>query len=80
MLTASFWRATVERMLRTFAQVLLAALGLNSAGVVHANWADGLSLAGGAAVLTLLTAMAASSPGPDGPGLAETTTCTGRED
>lgn len=80
MFTTAFWRATAERTARTFAQVLLAALGLDSAGIVHANWVDGLSLAGGAAVLTLLTAVAASGPGPDGPGLAETTTCAGRED
>lgn len=73
MLTAAFWKATAERSVRTFAQVLIASLGLDSAGIVHANWGDGLSLAAGAALLALLTAVAASASGPAGPGLTETT-------
>ena len=73
MLTAAYWKATAERSVRTFAQVLIASLGLDSAGIVHANWGDGLSLASGAALLALLTAVAASASGPTGPGLTETT-------
>lgn len=80
MLTVAFWKATLERMLRTFAQVLLATLGLESAGIVHSNWREGLSLAGGAALLTALTAVSTSVPGPDGPGLTESITGPSRED
>lgn len=71
MTTAAFWRATLERMARTFAQVLIAALGLDSTGLVDAPWAEGLSLAGAAAVLALLTAVASSGRGGDGPGVTE---------
>lgn len=66
-----FWIATLERMIRTFAQVLVATLGLESVGVVNANWGDGLSLAAGAAVATLLTAVATSGVGGAGPGITE---------
>ncbi|WHX19839.1 holin [Streptomyces malaysiensis subsp. malaysiensis] len=69
--TTAFWIATVERAIRTFAQTLIAALGLDSAGIVDAPWADGLSLAAGAALVALLTAIATSG-GAEGPGLTET--------
>lgn len=71
MLTVAFWRATSERAIRTAAQTLVAALGLDTLGVLQANWSDGLSLAGGAAVLAVLTALATSG-GAEGPGLTET--------
>ncbi|TXS39413.1 holin [Streptomyces sp. OR43] len=71
MLTLAFWRATSERAVRTAAQTLVAALGLDTLGVLNANWGDGLSLAGGAAVLAVLTALATSG-GAEGPGLTET--------
>ncbi|MFC9861466.1 MULTISPECIES: holin [unclassified Streptomyces] len=71
MFTAAFWTATGERSVRTGAQVLAAALGLDSAGLIHADWGDALSLAGGAALLAVLTAVATSG-GPEGPGLTET--------
>ncbi|NGO69298.1 holin [Streptomyces sp. SB3404] len=67
----AFWTATLERMVRTFAQALIAALGLDSTGVLEAPWGDALSLAGGAAVLALLTAVATSGTGGDGPGVTE---------
>ena len=67
----AFWIATLERMIRTFAQVLVATLGLESVGVISANWGDGLSLAAGAAVAALLTAVAASGVGGAGPGITE---------
>jgi hypothetical protein len=72
MFTVLFWRATAERALRTAAQVLAATLGLDTLGLVNADWGDGFSLAGGAAVLAVLTAVAASGGRGDGPGLTET--------
>jgi hypothetical protein len=71
MLTTAFWLSTAERAVRTAAQTLVAALGLDTAGILHADWGDGLSLAAGAAVLTVLTALATSG-GTEGPGLTET--------
>ncbi|WP_369383952.1 holin [Streptomyces sp. cg36] len=69
--TLAFWKATGERAVRTAAQTLVAALGLDSAGVLHADWSDGLSLAAGAALLAVLTAIATSG-GAEGPGVTET--------
>ncbi len=67
----AFWVATLERMIRTFAQVLLAKLGLESVGIIHAKWSEGLSLAAGAALAALLTAVATSGTASGGPGLTE---------
>ncbi len=77
MTSSAFWTATTERALRTFAQTLVAALGLDTAGLLDANWSQGLSLAAGAAVLAILTAIATSGTGPTGPGLTETVTTRG---
>ncbi|MGW7195557.1 holin [Streptomyces chryseus] len=71
MLTKAFWTATGERAVRTAAQVLAAALGLDTVGVLQADWGDGLSLAAGAALLAVLTAVATSGGAP-GPGITET--------
>ncbi|MGW1840836.1 holin [Streptomyces sp. NPDC002067] len=67
----AFWTATFERVIRTFAQALLAVLGADEFGILTAPWADALSTAGMAAVLALLTAVASSGTG-GGPGLTET--------
>ncbi|MET8475443.1 holin [Streptomyces sp. NPDC006422] len=67
MFTLPFWKATSERALRTGAQVLVGALGLDQLGVIHARWSEGLALAGGAALLAVLTAVAT----PGGPGWTE---------
>lgn len=71
MLTLAFWKATAERSVRTFAQVLVGALGLDTLGIVNANWGEGLAIAGGAALLAVLTAVATSG-GTEGPGITET--------
>ncbi|MFI2077789.1 holin [Streptomyces triculaminicus] len=71
MTTAAFWVATCERMIRTFAQALLGVLGADATGVLDADWTGVFSVAGLAAVLALLTAVATSG-GPTGPGLTET--------
>lgn len=71
MMTKAFWKATAERAVRTGAQTLVATLGLDTLGIVNANWGDGLSLAGGAAVLAVLTAMATSGGATEGPGITE---------
>jgi hypothetical protein len=71
MFTIPFWKATGERAVRTAAQTLVAALSLDTVGVLHADWGDGLSLAAGAALLSVLTAIATSG-GAEGPGLTET--------
>ncbi|WP_431772173.1 holin [Streptomyces cucumeris] len=71
MLTRGFWKATVERVVRTFAQAELALLGGDGLGILDVDWGQALSVGGLAAVLALLTAVA-SSGGAEGPGLTET--------
>lgn len=73
MTTPAFWRGTVERALRTAAQTLIAVLGLDSTGVLDVAWTEGLALAGSAALLAVLTAIASAGVGPAGPGLTERT-------
>lgn len=70
--TAAFWKATFERMVRTFAQAVLAAVGADGLGVVDVDWGQAASVGGLAAVLALLTAVATSGTGNPGPGITET--------
>ncbi|MEU0807354.1 holin [Streptomyces sp. NPDC005970] len=69
--TAAFWKATFERMVRTFAQAVLALVSGDGLGVLDVDWGQALSVGGLAAVLALLTAVATSG-GTEGPGLTET--------
>ncbi|MEV6102607.1 holin [Nocardia sp. NPDC051981] len=69
--SGAFWVATAERAVRTAAQTLLAAVGLTAADALDADWGQAFALAGGAALLAVLTAISASGTG-DGPGLTET--------
>lgn len=72
-MSAAFWKATAERAVRTFAQVLVGSLGLDTLGIINARWSEGLTLAAGSAVLTVLTAVAMSGGGgTEGPGVTET--------
>ncbi|PWG08789.1 holin [Streptomyces sp. V2] len=71
MTTAAFWTATLERMIRTFAQAVLALIGSDQLGVLDVDWAQALSVGALAAILALLTAIATSG-GTTGPGVTET--------
>ncbi|RDG37976.1 holin [Streptomyces corynorhini] len=70
-MTAAFWKATGERMARTFAQAVLALLGGDGLGLVDLDWGAALSVGGLAAVAALLTAIVTSG-GTEGPGVMET--------
>lgn len=73
MLSKAFWKATGERAVRTFAQVLVGTLGLDTLGMLNANWAEGLALAAGSALLSVLTSLTMSGGGgTEGPGVTET--------
>ena len=54
MLSSTFWTETAWRAIRTFAQTALAAFGGTSLDLFHANITGVLSVACGAAVLSLL--------------------------
>ncbi|KIQ62408.1 hypothetical protein TR51_25555 [Kitasatospora griseola] len=66
MFTKAFALDTAIRVLRTFAQTLIAALGLDSMDAIHAPWPQALAVAGGAAIMALLTALAGVPTGPAG--------------
>lgn len=69
-LTKEFWLATLERMLKTFCQALLA-VGLTGAtGLLNVDWAAALSAAGLAAVISVLTSIISAPVGGNGPSLA----------
>ncbi|MEH0431296.1 holin [Streptomyces stelliscabiei] len=72
MTTRAFWKATLERMVRTFAQAVLALLGGDGLGLIDVDWGQALSIGGLAAVAALLTAIVASGGTTTGPGLTET--------
>lgn len=64
LLTTSFWGATAERAIKTFAQALLATLTLAAGtaeiptlGVHQVGWLGALSVAALAAVLSVLTSI-----------------------
>lgn len=80
MTTAAFWKATIERMIRTFAQAVLALLGGDGLGLLDVDWGQALSVGGLAAVVALLTAVATSGAGAEGPGVTETVRTTPRRD
>ncbi|MBQ1122656.1 holin [Streptomyces sp. B15] len=75
--TAAFWKATVERMVRTFAQAVLGIVGADGLGVLDVDWGAALSVGGLAGLVALLTAVATSGTGGEGPGLTERVTRTG---
>ncbi|KAB8162914.1 holin [Streptomyces sp. 3MP-14] len=70
MTTWTFWRATLERAVRTAAQTLVAVLGAGAVDLLSVDWPAALATAGGAALLAVLTAVAT----PGGPGATETPT------
>lgn len=72
MTTGLFWKATAERAVRTFAQTLVAVLTAGATDLLDVDWGGALSASGLAALLAVLTAVASSGTGPDGPGLTET--------
>ncbi|MFJ9128953.1 holin [Streptomyces sp. NPDC102340] len=76
MMTLAFWKATFERLIRTFAQAVLALLTGDGLGLVDVDWGAALSVGGLAAVAALLTAIVASG-GTTGPGITETVATAG---
>ncbi len=71
MFTPAFWKATAERMVKTFCQVLAALLVVDSTDLLSIDWPHSLSVAALATVLSLLTSVASSGIGSDGPSLVD---------
>jgi hypothetical protein len=77
MWSSSFWRQSLERMAKTFAQTLITVLGTSTTGLLNVGWKQALSVAALATVLSLLTSIVSSGVGPDdGPSLVSTEPAT----
>lgn len=68
--TGSFWLATLERAIKTFAQAAAALLVGDGTGLLSVDFVAVASVAGLAALASLLTSVASSKAGSDGPSLA----------
>lgn len=66
----AFALATVERAVKTFAQVLGALLVADGTGIIGTHWADRLSVAGMATLLSVLTSVASAGVSGNGPSLS----------
>jgi hypothetical protein len=60
MFTKNFWSYAGERAIKTFAQAAIAYLGTGSVGLLSIDFVTLASLAGGAALLSLLTSVVSS--------------------
>lgn len=60
MWTVKFWKASVERSVKTFAQTVIAVLGGGQLDIVKVDLAAAVSLGLGAALLSILTSLASA--------------------
>lgn len=65
--TGSFWLATLERAIRSFAASLSSILAADGTDLLNTAWGQKASIAGMAAVVTILLAIAGGTAG-SGPG------------
>lgn len=63
LLTGAYWADTAERMTRAAASSALATLGADQIGLLDAPWGAVASVAGMAAVVSLLTSVVAGTTG-----------------
>lgn len=55
--TAAFWRGATERAIKTFAQALVAVIGVGAVGLLDVDWIGAVSAALLATVVSLLTSI-----------------------
>lgn len=63
MLDSKFWSSALERAIKTFAQTLVALMGAGAVDVLTVDWTQAMSVAGGAALMSLLTSIASNNMG-----------------
>lgn len=68
--TGPFWKATIERAIKTLAQTAAATAGVG-VGLLDIGWVDVASLSGAAALLSVLTSVASAAATDGSPSLAD---------
>jgi len=61
-----FWKETAERAIRTLSQVLLSMIVVGETGFLDVDWLQALSVAGLAAVASILMSIVATGIGDQG--------------
>ena len=69
MTTLAFWKATAERGVKTFAQTLAALLVADGTDLLNSAWVARLSVAGMAALVSVLTSVGSDAATGGGPSL-----------
>lgn len=69
MFSKKFLLATAERAIKTFAQALLAVFVTGRATILSVDWLQALTVAGTAALLSILTSIVSGNIGNYGPSL-----------
>jgi hypothetical protein len=72
--TSTFWNATAERAVKTFAQAEAALLLANGTGLLDTDWTTSLSVSGMAAVISVLTSVGSDAATGAGPSLTNAET------
>lgn len=67
--SAGFWKAAAERAVRAGAFAATGVLASTGAGLIETDWVGVASVAGGAAVLSLLTSIGVNGTRGDGPAI-----------
>lgn len=66
MFTKLFWKDTLERAIKTFAQAFVAVLTASGTGLIDVNWYNALSVAGLATVISVFTSIGSAGVGDEG--------------
>ena len=69
MFTLLFWRAALERAIKTFGQTFAATAIAAGTGLLDTEWVTLLSVSGMAVLLSVATSLASAPVGPAGPSL-----------
>lgn len=78
--TRTFWRAAAERSIKTLCQAAAALIVADGTGLLDTDWLTVASVAGMAAVVSLLTSVGSDALTGSGPSLTDAEALTGEGD